>query len=338
MTSGCACGNALRWIGLSVVLACAALAASRAAGSPADVPASDDALPTLPPDAPRAPRLVLADHPLVGRIYDSRARRWVEPRHVETAVASARFALLGERHGNPEHHRLQARLIAVAARGRRLAVVLEQIETSRQAAIDACRAECVDFAAELGPRVDWAASGWPAYALYRPILDVVGAESAVLLAGNPGAKRVRALGRGEAPEAHEAQWLEAASQPLAAPGRERLVADLVQGHCGFLQPAAAEPMVRAQRVRDAAFAATLRRGAEAAEAAVLVAGSGHVRRDYGVPTLLADGTSVVVGFTEVAPGAREPEAYGALDAYDYLWFTARVDEPDPCAKMRASKP
>lgn len=325
-----ACG----WAGLGFVLAQLPMPVD-ASPDRRSADASVSAVAPLPSDA--APQvLVLDDHPLVGRVYDVRGRRWVEPDRVDAAVADARYVLLGERHGNADHHRLQARLLAAAARERRVAVVLEQIDFAKQPAIDACRTECGDFAAELGERVQWAASGWPAYVAYRPILDVVASAGLTLYAGNPGTRRVRALGRGEAPEPHETQWFADAAQPLPPAGRERLVADLVRGHCGFLQPASAEPMVRAQRIRDAAFAATLLRGASADGAAALIAGSGHVRRDYGVPTLLpADASLVVVGFAEVAAGAAEPEAYGPLDAYDYVWFTRRVDEPDPCAKMRA---
>lgn len=279
------------------------------------------------------PRLVLSDHPLVGRIWDVRRGRYVTAETVDAAAGRARFVLLGERHGNPEHHRAQARLIAAASRDRRLAVVLEQVEFGMQPAIDACRAECADFGAELGGRVDWAKTGWPAYAVYRPIFDVVGERELALYAGNPGAKRVRALGRGEPPEAAEAAWWPAAA-PLPAMGRERLVDDLVEGHCGHLPRERAEPMVQAQRVRDAALAATLLRGAETEGAAALVAGSGHARGDYGVPTLLPSDGVVVVGFAEVAPGRKRPRDYAPLDGFDYVWFTARVDEPDPCAQFR----
>lgn len=279
-------------------------------------------------------RLVDRDHPLAGRIWSTRDGRFVAEEDVLAAAGRARFVLLGERHGNPEHHALQARVVAAAARGgRSLAVVAEQLDFVQQPAIDACRRDCADFGAELGPRVGWAQTGWPDYALYSPVFEAAANAGATVLAGNPGAARIRALSRGEtaAPGEH---WAAAAREPLSDVGRERLMQDLVDGHCGHLPAERTEPLVRAQRLRDAAMAATLERGAGADGAAVLIAGNGHVRRDYGVPTLLPERDTLVIGFTEVAAVESTAAEYAERDAFDYLWFTARVDEPDPCEQFR----
>lgn len=282
-------------------------------------------------------RLLGRDHPLAGRVWSIHERRFVPPSQVEEAVRGARYALLGERHGNPEHHLLQGRLIAAAARGGRpIAVVAEQIDFDKQAAIDACRRDCADFGAELGARVQWSANGWPPYPLYRPAFAAAGEARAAVYAGNVGAKRIRALSRGEAPAETEAPWVARARAPLPALGRERLVEDLKQGHCGHLPEGYADSLVLAQRLRDASMTATLQRAAAAAERpapVVLIAGTGHARRDYGVPVLL-DAPAVVIAFVEVATGETRPQDYDPADAYDYLWFTARVDEPDPCEQFR----
>jgi hypothetical protein len=72
---------------------------------------------------------------------------------------------------------------------------------------------------------------------------------------------------------------------------------------------------------------------------VLIAGAGHVRRDYGIPTYLASSTpeaSVIsVAFLEVSQDRLEPTAYvGRFGRptfpLDYVWFTPRVDDDDPC--------
>jgi uncharacterized iron-regulated protein len=214
--------------------------------------------------------------------------------------------------------------------------VFEQLDFPQQTAIDACARDCADFGAELGARVRWSDAGWPDYALYRPIFDAAAAQRLPVYAGNPGAARIRALGRGGAAEPAEAAWLPLADAPLPSRARERLVDDLVEGHCGHLPRAQAGPIVRAQRLRDAALTATLRRAADAHGAALLFAGSGHVRRDYGVPTLLGSRSTLVVGLVEVDAKRLRPRDYAALDAFDYVWFTPRVDEPDPCAQFRPS--
>lgn len=287
-------------------------------------------------DTPSAVRLLYERHPLVDRVYAVRERRFVGPERVVAAAARARFVLVGERHGNPVHHRLQARLATAAARGRAPGLVFEQLDFPQQPAIDACARDCADFGAELGARVRWSDAGWPDYALYRPIFDAAAALELPVHAGNPGATRIRALGRGGAAEPAEAAWLPLADAPLPSRGRERLVDDLVEGHCGHLAREHAGPIVRAQRLRDAALATTLRRAADAHGAALLFAGNGHVRRDYGVPTLLDSRALLVVGLFEVDGARLRPGDYAALDAFDYVWFTPRVDEPDPCAQFRSS--
>jgi uncharacterized iron-regulated protein len=332
------------WLGVACA---AAMLATACAGRGSDAVRAVDAasagsvVPASTAAAEPVVKLVGGDHPLAGRIWSTREGRFVAPARVEAAVRDARFALLGERHGNPQHHVLQGRLVAAAARGgRRVALVAEQLDFDQQPAIDACRRDCVDFGAELGARVNWAGSGWPDYPLYRPIFKAAGTAHASVYAGNAGAKRIRSLSRAQSPAPDEAAWVARAREPLAPLGRGRLVEDLKDGHCGHLPAEYADALVFAQRLRDASMTATLRRAADAADAAdrpatvVLVAGTGHARRDYGVPTLLGERDVVVVAFVEVAPGETRARKYGSADAYDYLWFTPRVDEPDPCEQFR----
>jgi uncharacterized iron-regulated protein len=65
---------------------------------------------------------------------------------------------------------------------------------------------------------------------------------------------------------------------------------------------------------------------------VLIAGNGHVRKDRGVPWYLArlrpGARSVSIGLLEVTDDMLEP-AKSPLP-YDYVWFTPRVDDSEPC--------
>jgi uncharacterized iron-regulated protein len=82
-----------------------------------------------------------------------------------------------------------------------------------------------------------------------------------------------------------------------------------------------------------------------AAGAVLVAGTGHARKDRGVPRELArlGETSVVsVAFAEVEHGQVDPARYGAVwhaevPPFDYVWFTPRATDADPCEGMRHPK-
>ena len=75
-----------------------------------------------------------------------------------------------------------------------------------------------------------------------------------------------------------------------------------------------------------------------------MAGAGHVRKDYGIPVYLAAkaaGKQVVsIAFLEVDDQKLEPHNYTLPDAngrlpFDYVWFTARVDDENPCEKFKA---
>ncbi|MBI4955517.1 MAG: ChaN family lipoprotein, partial [Myxococcales bacterium] len=107
----------------------------------------------------------------------------------------------------------------------------------------------------------------------------------------------------------------------------------------------------AQRARDATLAARVREAAAVGEAGavVLIAGAGHVRADRGVPAALGaelgaaavgEPALVTVAFVEVVRGELDPVSYleappaaPAREPFDFLWFTPRVDEDDPCAGM-----
>src|SRR5207249_517783 len=105
---------------------------------------------------------------------------------------------------------------------------------------------------------------------------------------------------------------------------------------------ALERMVDIQWARDARMAEALVRGGQR-DGALLIAGAGHVRTDRGVPLHLqrrAPSVPVVsLAFLEVEAAADAPAAYaarfeGALP-FDYIWFTPRVDDVDPCSRRRA---
>ena len=103
-------------------------------------------------------------------------------------------------------------------------------------------------------------------------------------------------------------------------------------------------MLRFQRARDAAMASALIAATHAAHAddAVLVAGTGHTRRDRGAGRdLLARDPKrplVSIAFAEVQADKTEPSAYAprwnatALP-FDFVWFTPRATDEDPCAAL-----
>jgi uncharacterized iron-regulated protein len=122
--------------------------------------------------------------------------------------------------------------------------------------------------------------------------------------------------------------------PWSTAQEEALEDEIRDGHCGKLPQALVPRFAHAQRLRDAAMARALIRDATP-DGAVLIAGNGHVRRDRGVPAYLPAGESVSVGFVELEPGEDADKAAHELrSSYDYVWFIAPEQRPDPCAAMR----
>jgi len=59
-------------------------------------------------------------HPLVGRIWDVKAGSFIPEDTLVARLVASKFILLGERHDNPDHHALQAKLMrALVATTRR---------------------------------------------------------------------------------------------------------------------------------------------------------------------------------------------------------------------------
>lgn len=298
-------------------------------------------------EAPGAPWVSehARDHPLAGRIWQPAKARFVPPEVVAAALGQARFMLLGEKHDNRDHHRIQAWLVAeTMAAGRRPAVAFEMFATDRQAALDAYLAAHPRDAAGIGAALDWAETGWPDWELYRPIAQAALDRGVALLA----ADLPRALRRKLAREGVLALGAErAAALGLDRPLPEDLAAPLDEeiavSHCGQLPESMIGPMATVMTARDAQMADVLRRGAQRAghDGAILIAGKGHTRNDRAVPYYLQRGGGaeaiVSLGLFEVAAGVTEPAAYAEfLGAsalpFDFVWFTPIADPEDPCAK------
>lgn len=275
---------------------------------------------------------------LAGRVWSSEREAFVEPARVADAVADADYVLLGETHTHARHHRLQARLIDAASSARAPALVLEMVTRERQSAIDDWRGGDADADA-FGPAVGWNERGWPDWSIYQPIIERALAHDLPILAGGPARATFASVAQngldGLTRERRRALRLD---QPLPEALATRLEATLRRAHCGETH-APMERMVALQRLRDAAMAERMR--ASDADGAVLVAGRGHTRRDFGVPHYLgeaaADSVAVALRGTRADMDLADwRQADDGTMAHDFVWFTA--DEPPevPCPDAAAT--
>jgi uncharacterized iron-regulated protein len=279
-------------------------------------------------------------HPLVGKIWDRSGARLVDEASLSASLAAADLVALGETHDNPDHHLLQARLLrAILAGGRRPALAFEMLTSDQQPAVDASLARAPRDPDALAEAVGWKTSRWPDFSFYRPIFAVALEAGLPIVAANltrDEVRRIVAKGRDGLDEGLRARL--AREEPLPDAILADLREEMTASHCGQLPRSLVDPLVLAQRARDARIAERML-AAGGTRGAVLISGSGHARADRGVPAIVAkdapDKKVVSVGLVEVDPEATDPSGYtdGASRPlpFDYVVFTPGAKREDPCA-------
>jgi uncharacterized iron-regulated protein len=274
-----------------------------------------------------------SEHPLAGRIYKITDGAEISEAALIEEASRADFVLIGERHDNREHHRLQAQLVAALEQQSEnpRAVAFEMIPALRQLDIVEYLATDGD-AVGLGDAIGWDASGWPAWSLYQPIAEAALAGDAQIVAADLGIEEKRAAFV-QGAQAFRLAFVQRTGlgEPWPAPMMVSLQDELRAAHCDRVSGRVVIGMMRVQRARDAMMADRL--AATAGKGGgMLIAGNGHVRKDRGVPWYLArlrpDARTVSIGLLEVRDDVLElPTSL----PYDYVWFTSQGDHrTDPC--------
>lgn len=282
---------------------------------------------------------LLRDHPLAGRIWLPDQARFADPALVLERARTADTVLLGETHDNPDHHALQAWLVGQLSVGPiKPLVAFEMIDSGQAPALSAHLAAHPGDAAGLGPALDWDKSGWPDWdGNYRPIAQAALDGGATLAAANLARDETKIIAKGDVPAVWSGKL--GLERPQAAADRQAMEADIQSGHCNMLPERALPAMVRVQRARDAVMAYSLTQ----APRTILIAGAGHVRTDRAAPRHLAemapDRKVMAIAFVEVKENAAAPAAYAEIyDSdrlpFDAVWFTPRVERPDPCLAFK----
>jgi uncharacterized iron-regulated protein len=285
------------------------------------------------------------NHPLTGRIWDVSGARFIDRQTFVSRLAGADFVLLGEKHDNPDHHLLQAEVLqSLIAAGRRPAVGFEMFGLDDAGAIAAYLMAAPNDAAGLGSAVNWNKRGWPDWAMYQPIAAAaLRAKLSIVATNLPAAtaQKLRSVGPGALePSVRRELGLD---RPLSEAVFDDMAAVIRHSHCGYGSAESVRAMVAVQRARDAQMAQSLITAGDA-DGAVLVAGAGHVRNDFGIPVYLAEkaaGKRVVsVAFLEVDDQKKAPQDFAPSRGrdrlpFDYAWFTPRVDNEDPCEKFKS---
>ncbi len=242
----------------------------------------------------------------------------------------ADIVVLGETHGNPEHHRVQAAVVAALVPA---ALVLEMIPQDSEAAVNELRAHGADRAT-LAAALEWSETGWPAFDFYAEILEAA-PQAQVFGAGQPPADVDRAMLEGAAGVFGPDAALYGLDQQLAPEEQAAREQAMATSHCDLIAVETLPGMVEAQRFRDAGLAdATLwARVMTGGGQVVVIAGSGHADRQRGMPAMiaLAEPEAKVVALGQVE-GAVDP-----ADDFDVVLRAPAPPRDDPCAALARSR-
>ena len=275
------------------------------------------------------------EHPLAGVIWDVRNERVLTEQALLLLLSQASYVLLGEKHDNPDHHRLQAYVLGQLTQNVTLASVsFEMLDSSQEERLRSVSNETLRSMESLKTHLQWDEQGWD-WDYYGPMILQLLQDGIQVNVGNISSDEMMSI--------YGDENIDAIKGVLSADQLQRLEQEIDESHCGMLPQSQFAAMVRVQQSRDAKMAASLQRGAAQKEGVnVLVAGNFHARHDLGVPNYIAQRDVLLsLSFIELDEGATQPQQYvEALQPgspYDYLWFTPAVHTQDYCAQLRANE-
>jgi len=232
--------------------------------------------------------------PLAAQESPSRPALWMdllsgEPISFASVVddlASVKVVYLGEIHSLTRHHELQRRIVtALARRGRKIVLGLEQLEKQFQGTLDRYASGEIDFDT-LAREVNWT-HRWGGYTHYRPVIEAARAAGAHLLALNARNETVRAVARKGLSGLDEKERAELPEfVQLEDPPYERLLHLQLQVHAS-MKPSQLRSVYEAQVTRDETMAAVLSQFLRTHDdnfTAVVLCGRGHVAYGMGIPS------------------------------------------------------
>lgn len=225
---------------------------------------------------------------------------------------------LGELHDNPHHHANQAE----GVKALRPAAVVYEMLTPQKAAL--VTPDLLQDAENMAKALEWAASGWPDFAMYYPVFQA-GGRAAVYGAQVPrDVARAAVMGDGVAARFGDDAARFGLTAPL--PEAQQAVREALQmaAHCDALPETMLPGMVMVQRLRDATLARAVTQALEETGGPVVViTGNGHARTDWGAPALLSEELDMVsVAQLEAVPEPGQP--------HDFWIVTAPAEREDPC--------
>jgi uncharacterized iron-regulated protein len=222
--------------------------------------------------------------------------------------------LLGEQHDAPDHHRQHlAAVQTLAELGELAGVVLEMADAGHHTR--ALPADATET--QVQQALAWRDNAWP-WAHYGPAVMAAVAARVPVVGGNLPRQR-------NAQVMKEPEW-DTRVPPEVLTEQRNAVRD---GHCNLLPSGQIGPMTRIQLARDVQLAQAVQAALVRGKTVLLLTGSQHAHRQWGVPVHLQPGVRVKTVRLD-ASGPRPDDTTG----FDAVWTTPPLPPKDHCAELR----
>jgi uncharacterized iron-regulated protein len=272
-------------------------------------------------------------HPLLNKISKSDGSFIDEKKFLEKLQSHA-YVLVGEKHDNPEHHRLELMLIQArlqqGSQQKNSKVVFEMLDDSQDAALG--RLKSSDSLEQMHSILSWPAKGWD-WASYGPSFQAALSKEA-LKSGNVSKAFIGSIYKeGEKALLGNLRF-ETVSQATPAI-KAYLLDQIFASHCGMQSRETLTPMLHIQLAKDASMASAMAQ----TSSAMLIAGGEHVRTETAVPWHLRqkkkDSDVMVLQLIEVKTDLHDVHSYiSSAGKADYYWFTSAIEAKDYCAGVK----
>ena len=265
-------------------------------------------------------------------IFEYKTKNQVNVKGLISAIHDADIILLGEIHDNLFQHRARADLIS-RMQNKEFAIVSEHLVSGSEITYSGRLLEDLET---IG--FNKKAWSWPVHeVLYKKFEEF----NLPVFGGDLSKKDINNIYKGRGLSQSDTLTPILKRSALDNQSKDKLLNDLVLGHCGVVEEDFLSFMFKVQRLRDASLAYIASKVAPA----IVIAGNGHVRRDYGIPQILKkmnpNSNIISIAFLEIDKPSEMTDnlikKFSKDVDTDYIWLTEAVSRVDPCEKLRGRK-
>jgi uncharacterized iron-regulated protein len=284
--------------------------------------------------------VTLVNHSLSGKIWDVKAKHFIEREVLLENIHQSNFIFLGETHDNTLHHEYQAWVIDnLYTSGFTALVAMEMINSAQGEII---KNKPYESSVRLIDDLNLVKTTWRYESRYKVLFDSILHAGYKFLPANLDRKSIVEIAMKGKENIPPGILSYLKKNPLSDKQKMDLKEEIIKSHCGMENPHMVNAMMLTQSVKDAVMADSMLRNISV-DKRILISGSGHARSDRGVPMYIRgekrDARILSLAWLEVIDQLNEVKQYSeqwgdSSLPFDYVWFTPRVNRPDPCESFR----